>query len=70
MSDVLRWVDRSLIRLCAKFAEYRADDAASFRLPPEFAIYPQFMYHLRRSQFLQHINYSPDESCYVRLAAR
>lgn len=65
MSDVLRWIDRSLIRLCAKFADYRPDDPASFRLSNEFAIFPQFMFHLRRSQFMQHINYSPDESCYV-----
>lgn len=26
------------------------------------------MFHLRRSQFMQHINYSPDESCYVGAA--
>lgn len=65
VSDVLRWIDRSLIRLCSKFADYRPDDPNSFRLSPEFAIFPQFMFHLRRSQFMQHINYSPDESCYV-----
>ena len=65
MSDVLRWIDRSLIRLCANFADYRPDDPSSFRLSPEFTIFPQFMFHLRRSQFMQHINYSPDESCYV-----
>jgi len=64
--DILRWLDRSLIRLCAKFAEYRKDEAASFRLSPEFSIYPQFMFHLRRSQFLQLFNTSPDESSYYR----
>lgn len=67
VSDVLRWIDRSLIRLCSKFADYRPDDPSSFRLAPEFAIFPQFMFHLRRSQFMQHINYSPDESCYHRM---
>ena len=41
--DILRWVDRSLIRLAAKFADYRKDDPNSFRLSPEFSIYPQFM---------------------------
>ena len=66
VSDILRWVDRSLIRLCAKFADYRADDPSSFRLTPEFSIYPQFMFHLRRSQFLQLFNSSPDESAYYR----
>ena len=51
--DILRWIDRMLIRLVAKFADYRKDDPASFRLSSSFSIYPQFMFHLRRSQFLQ-----------------
>merc|ERR1712238_243959 len=42
VSDVLRWVDRSLIRLCAKFADYIPDDTSSFRLPANFSLYPQF----------------------------
>lgn len=66
VSDVLRWVDRSLIRLCAKFADYQQDDPSSFRLSPEFSLYPQFMFHLRRSQFLQLFNSSPDEAAYYR----
>jgi protein transport protein SEC23 len=66
VADVLRWVDRSLIRLCAKFAEYRVDDPSSFRLSAEFSLYPQFMFHLRRSQFLQLFNSSPDEAAYYR----
>jgi protein transport protein SEC23 len=66
VADVLRWVDRSLIRLCAKFADYAVDDPNSFRLSPEFSLYPQFMFHLRRSQFLQLFNSSPDEAAYYR----
>lgn len=66
VSDVLRWVDRSLIRLCAKFADYQADQPNSFRLSPEFSLYPQFMFHLRRSVFLSRFNSSPDESAYYR----
>lgn len=65
-ADVMRWIDRSLIRLAAKFATYRKDDPASFRLPPEFSIYPQFMFHLRRSKFLQSFNSSPDEQAVYR----
>ncbi|KAJ8611001.1 hypothetical protein MRB53_038214 [Persea americana] len=64
--DVLRWVDRMLIRLCARFAEYRKDDASSFRLERNFTLYPQFMFHLRRSQFLQVFNNSPDETAFYR----
>lgn len=64
--DVLRWLDRQLIRLCHKFGDYRKDDPASFRLPDEFAFFPQFMFHMRRSPFLQVFNNSPDETAYYR----
>jgi protein transport protein SEC23 len=67
--DVLRWLDRMLIRLCQKFAEYRKDDPASFRLPENFSIYPQFNFHMRRSQLLQIFNNSPDETAYYRHTA-
>jgi len=66
-SDVLRWIDRMLIRLCQKFGEYNKDDPGSFRLPENFTLYPQFMFHLRRSQFLQVFNNSPDETTFYRL---
>lgn len=66
VADVMRWIDRSLIRLCSKFATYRKDDPSSFRLTSEFSIYPQFMFHLRRSKFLQNFNSSPDEQSVYR----
>jgi len=55
-----------LIRLCQKFADYRKEDPTSFRLTDNFSIYPQFMFHLRRSQFLQVFNNSPDETAFYR----
>ncbi|XP_028740941.1 protein transport protein Sec23A-like [Peromyscus leucopus] len=64
--DVLRWLDRQLIRLCQKFGEYHKDDPSSFRFSGTFPLYPQFMFHLRRSPFLQIFNNSPDESSYYR----
>ncbi|XP_016954189.1 protein transport protein Sec23A isoform X1 [Drosophila suzukii] len=64
--DILRWVDRQLIRLCQKFGEYSKDDPNSFRLSQNFSLFPQFMYHLRRSQFLQVFNNSPDETTFYR----
>ncbi|EDQ92266.1 uncharacterized protein MONBRDRAFT_34958 [Monosiga brevicollis MX1] len=65
-ADVLRWIDRMLIRLCQKFGEYRPEDPSSFALQSNFTLYPQFMFHLRRSQFLQVFNNSPDETAYYR----
>uniref|UniRef100_A0A671MTM9 Protein transport protein SEC23 n=1 Tax=Sinocyclocheilus anshuiensis TaxID=1608454 RepID=A0A671MTM9_9TELE len=64
--DVLRWLDRQLIRLCQKFGDYHKDDPNSFRFSETFSLYPQFMFHLRRSSFLQVFNNSPDESTYYR----
>jgi len=64
--DVLRWVDRMLIRLVSKFADYRKDDPNSFQLSMEMSIFPQFLYHLRRSNFLQTFGTSPDETAYYR----
>eukprot|EP01084_Bolivina_argentea_P086638 156588_1 len=68
--EIIRWLDRSLIRLCAKFAEYKKEEPATFHLCQEFQQYPQFMFHLRRSQFLQLFNRSPDESSYYRSILR
>lgn len=64
--DATRSVDRMLIRLCQRFGEYQKDDPHSFRLPPQLSIFPQFMFNLRRSQFLQVFGNSPDETVYFR----
>jgi protein transport protein SEC23 len=64
--DVLRWADRLLIRLVSKFADYRKDDPTSLRLAQKFTLFPQFMFHLRRSHFVQVFNNSPDESAFYR----
>ncbi|KAG6526383.1 protein transport protein SEC23-like [Zingiber officinale] len=65
--DATRWLDRSLIRLCSRFGDYRKEDPASFTLNPNFSILPQFMFNLRRSQFVQVFNNSPDETAYFRM---
>ena len=64
--DVIRWLDRTLIRLVSRFGDYQKDQPSTFRLCKEFTFYPQFIFHLRRSQFLQTFNVSPDESAYYR----
>ncbi|GAB2227871.1 hypothetical protein Droror1_Dr00009699 [Drosera rotundifolia] len=65
--DATRWLDRNLIRLCSKFGDYRKDDPTSFTLNPSFSLFPQFMFNLRRSQFVQVFNNSPDETAYFRM---
>lgn len=64
--SVLRWLDRMLIRLAGKFSDFAKNEPHTFKLNPEFSFYPQFMYHLRRSHFLQTFNASPDETAYYR----
>ncbi|XP_011046336.1 PREDICTED: protein transport protein SEC23-like [Populus euphratica] len=65
--DATRWLDRNLIRFCSKFGEYRKDDPSSFTLNSFFSFFPQFMFNLRRSQFIQVFNNSPDETAYFRM---
>lgn len=64
--DVLRWLDRMLIRLCQKFGEFQKEVPDTFKFPENFCLYPQFMFHLRRSGFLQVFGHSPDETAYHR----
>ncbi|XP_050239514.1 protein transport protein SEC23 [Quercus robur] len=65
--DVIRWLDDTLIRFASKFGDYIQEDPSSFRLSSNFSLYPQFMYYLRRSQFIDVFNSSPDETSFFRL---
>ncbi|KAL8486931.1 hypothetical protein ACS0TY_023574 [Phlomoides rotata] len=65
--DATRWLDWNLIRLCSRFGDYRKDDPASFTLSSNFSLFPQFIFNLRRSQFVQVFNNSPDETAYFRI---
>ncbi|KAF7825945.1 protein transport protein SEC23 [Senna tora] len=65
--DPIRWLDKALINLCARFGDYQKDSLSSFSLSPRLSIFPQFMFHLRRSQFVQVFNNSPDETAYFRM---
>jgi protein transport protein SEC23 len=66
--EILKWVDKSLIRLISKFAKYQKDNVNSFKLSPHFNYFPQFMFYLRRSHFIQNFNASPDEMTYYKTA--
>lgn len=68
VADVLRRLDRVLIRLVARFADYNKGDERSFKLNEEFSLFPQFMYYLRRSPFVDVFNSSPDETAFYRAA--
>ncbi|XP_052169845.1 protein transport protein SEC23-like [Diospyros lotus] len=65
--DPIRWLDKSLIHVCSRFGDYQKDSPLSFSLSPRLSIFPQFVFHLRRSQFVQVFNNSPDETAYFRM---
>ena len=50
-----------------RLGQYSKDEAASFQLMPEMSFFPGFMFHLRRSQFVQVFGNSPDETAFARL---
>lgn len=64
--EILRWLDRSLVRICQKFGDYHPNSPESFRLRESFCMFPTFLFNLRRSQFLQVFNNSPDETTFYR----
>ncbi|KAL5702081.1 Protein transport protein S23 G [Ranunculus cassubicifolius] len=65
--DIIRWIDDLLIRFSSKFGDYIQEDPSTFRLSSNFSLYPQFMYYLRRSQFIDVFNSSPDETAFFHL---
>lgn len=65
--DVVRWLDKRLIRFASKFGDYIPEDPSSFRLATNLSLFPQFIYYLRRSQFIDVFNCTPDETAFFRL---
>jgi protein transport protein SEC23 len=65
-STVLKQIDKQLIDYCSRFALYQPGVLESFALSASYAMFPQFIYHLRRSPFITVFNNSPDESSYIR----
>ena len=64
--EILKWIDKTLIRLMSKFGQFVKDDPRSFKLTQTFVYFPQFIFYLRRSSFVQAFNESPDENMYYK----
>lgn len=65
--DILRWLDKKLVSLVSEFGSLTAGKGSPMNLPPQFVYFPAFLFHLRRSGYLQVFNSSPDESAIIRL---
>jgi protein transport protein SEC23 len=50
-----------------RFGQYTKDEASTFNMLPAMTFYPGFMFHLRRSTFVQVFGNSPDETAFARL---
>lgn len=64
--NALTLINKTLIDFLTIFATYRINDATSVKIPPTVNLLPQFIYHLRRSNFIQIFNSSPDETSFYR----
>ena len=64
--EVKKWVDRLLLKFCVRFAFFNRNDRGSFRLPAPLKHFPQFIYHLRRSTFVNPFGSPPDQSIYFK----
>jgi len=65
--EPMSWVDQQLVRFVKKIGDFRKGDPNSFFMRPEFSFFPQYMFYLRRSPFLDVFGYSPDEASFQRL---
>jgi protein transport protein SEC23 len=65
----IKWLDRQLIRVMARYGEYRKGEISSFQIPATINLYPQFMFHLRRGLLIQVFGSSPDETVFFRHCA-
>ena len=65
--DVITWLEHMLVRFAAKYGDYHKEVAESFQLSSGFSLFPQLMFYLRRSPFLQVSNNTPDETAFFRL---
>ncbi|KAI3406455.2 hypothetical protein KGF56_000586 [Candida oxycetoniae] len=59
-------LDQTLIDFCTRFGVFTIGRMDSFRLSNAFSLFPQFIYHLKRSPFIDVFNSSPDETSYIR----
>ena len=64
--NISQWLDKILFKFTAHFANYVKGDMMSFNLPQQMKQFPQFIYHLRRSQLISTFGISPDECYYYR----
>lgn len=66
LTDVVHYIDRTLIRFCRVFGIYTPGEPNTFTFGQTFQFLPQFLYHFRRSSFMSTFNTSPDLTASLR----
>ena len=66
VTEVKKWLDRLLLKFSVCFASFQRHDRTSFNIPQAMKSFPQFMYHLRRSGFINPFGSPPDQSIYMK----
>lgn len=64
--QIIKEIDNLTIEFCRRFGQYTKGMMTSFTLSNKFSYFPHFIFHLRRSQFINVFNNSPDESSFIR----
>jgi len=67
VQDVVRWLDKQLIKFCHKMGKFIQDVPTSFKLSEKLDLFPVYVYYFRRSTLLRIFNMSPDEAEMYRL---
>lgn len=63
---VKKYCDKVLIDVIKTFSNHQKGSPSSVVLPESMRMFPQFIYYLRRSNFVQIFNSSPDETSFYR----
>jgi protein transport protein SEC23 len=67
--EMLKWIDKLLIRMMRSLCTYSKSNPGSVMLPREAGILPGLVFHMRRSAVLRTSGLSPDRTTFFRLLA-
>ena len=65
--DLVYWLNSVLIKFVRTFATFTKGNRASFKVPEEISLIPQFMFYFRKSHFVQKFGISVDEAALYKM---
>lgn len=64
--EVKRWIDTLLVNFVRRYGTYTLNQPESLKLDASCALFPSFIFNLRRSEYFMVLNISPDETTFKR----